>query len=163
MHFFEDLRVGETSDLGSYTFTADEIIAFASKYDRQDFHLDPELARSSPFGGLIASGWHTAAVFMKLLVAHLKAVDADMRRAGKPVARLGPSPGFESLKWIRPVHAGDTISYRTTVCGKREAKSRRNWGLVFFDNEGFNQRGEAVFSFRGKSFLERKVPAEPVR
>jgi len=156
MHYFEDIRVGVASEIGSHTFIEEEMIRFAEKYDRQDYHLDPERAKAGPFGGLIASGWHTSAVFMRLFVHYLRETAEDLRQAGKPTARLGPSPGFEELKWPRPVHAGDTVTYRTAVASKRELKSRPGWGIVRFQNEGFNQKGELVFSFYGKTLVERK-------
>lgn len=155
MHFFEDLRIGTVSELGSHTFQAEEIIRFAEKYDRQIFHLDAEAAKETSFGALVASGWHTAATFMKLFIDYTNRLSAEMRAAGKPVARLGPSPGFENLKWIKPVFVGDTISYTTAIVDKRELKSRPGWGLVTFTNEARNQHGDLVMSFRGKSFLER--------
>lgn len=156
MHYFEDIRVGVVAEIGSHTFTQEEMIDFAEKYDRQDYHLDPEAAKNGPFGGLIASGWLTASVFMGLFVRHLHETAEDIRKAGKPVGRMGPSPGFEELKWPRPVYAGDTVSYRTTVASKRELRSRPGWGIVRFRNEGFNQKGELVFSFHGKTFVERR-------
>ncbi len=91
------------------------------------------------------SGWHTAAIWMKLMVAHRRRVEAGMG-AGAP--RLGPSPGFRNLKWLKPVFAGDTVTYSSTVIDKRASASRPGWGLVFHRNEGVNQKGEPVFFLR---------------
>ena len=156
MPFLDDVRIGDVRELGAHTFAADEIIRFAQRFDPQDFHLDPEAAKRSHFGGLIASGWHTAGIWMKLMVRDIAgASEAALARGERP-ARLGPSPGFRDLKWLRPVYAGDTIAYRATVLDKRASASRPGWGLLFHHNTGVNQRGEEVFSFRGAVFWERK-------
>ncbi len=149
---FDALEVGARTELGSFTFAAPDIIAFAAAFDPQRFHLDEAAAKASLFGGLCASGWHTAAIWMKLMVAHRRRVEAGMG-AGAP--RLGPSPGFRNLKWLKPVFAGDTVAYSSTVIDKRASASRPGWGLVFHRNEGVNQKGEPVFSFDGCVFWER--------
>lgn len=154
--YLEDLIVGETDVLGSYTFTAEDIVAFARKYDPQRFHVDAEAAKSSLFGALCASGWHTASIWMKLMVAHRDRIREWARAHGARPARLGPSPGFTNLKWLKPVYAGDTITYRSTVTGKRNSDSRPGWGLVSHHNTAFNQNGEEVFSFEGVVFWERR-------
>ncbi len=155
--YLEDLVVGETDELGSYAFAADDIVGFARQFDPQRFHVDPVAAKDSLFGDLCASGWHTAAVWMKLLAAHRERVRAWARDHGQVPARLGPSPGFTNLKWLKPVYAGDTITYRTTVTSERASASRPGWGLVFHHNTGTNQHGEEVFSFDGMVFWERRV------
>jgi acyl dehydratase len=154
--FYEDVRVGDVHEFGSHTFTADAIRAFARRYDPQPFHLDEAAAKASLFGGLCASGWHTAAVWMKLMVAHGQRVAAERKARGVDVAKPGPSPGFKELRWLKPVFAGDTISYRSRVTGKRELNSKPQWGMVFSDNEGTNQKGELVFSFKGQVLVERR-------
>ncbi|MEO9527043.1 MaoC family dehydratase [Roseibium sp.] len=154
--FFDDIEVGDTLDLGAHTFTREEIIRFAEKYDPQAFHLSEEGAARTHFGRLCASGWHTAAVFMKLWVAACKTLDDAERAAGRTPARLGPSPGFEDLKWIKPVYAGDTLRYRHVVTGKTESRSRPEWGLVHFDMSAVNQDGRLAFSFKGTVFVERR-------
>jgi len=148
--YLEEMEAGQTFELGSHHFTREAIIAFARTYDPQPFHLDEEAARKGPFGVLSASGWHTAAAWMKCYVAANQAAEARMRGEGREPGLLGPSPGFNNLRWLKPVTPGDTISYRATVTGKRELRSRPGWGLVFSQNEGFNQKGELVFSFDGK-------------
>src|SRR5690606_33309275 len=145
---------GETSELGSYTFTSDAIIRFARRFDPQPFHVDPEAAKESLFGGLCASGWHTASIWMRLMSDHRDRIRDAARTHGERGARLGPSPGFTDLKWLKPVYPGDTITYRSTFTGKRISASRPGWGLVFHHNAGVNQRGEEVFSFNGAVFWE---------
>ncbi|KRE02211.1 dehydratase [Bosea sp. Root381] len=152
--FFDDIEVGSSFELGSSTFTADEIVAFARSFDPQPFHLDDEAARSSLFGRLAASGWHTAAVWMATMVTHRRRELAAFGPGAAP--RLGPSPGFKNLKWSKPVFAGDRITYRSTVTDKRASASRPQWGLFFHHNTGVNQNGEEVFSFDGCVFVERK-------
>jgi acyl dehydratase len=154
--YLDDLVSGEVVDLGAYTFSAEEIIRFAKAFDPQSFHVDPEAAKDSLFGALCASGWHTAAIWMKLLAAHREQVRADALRRGERPARLGPSPGFKNLKWLKPVYAGDTITYRTTLVNKRASASRQGWGLAFHRNTAMNQHGQEVFSFDGAVFWERR-------
>jgi acyl dehydratase len=148
------ISVGDTHDYGSHTFTAAEIKAFATAFDPQLFHMDEEAGKNSQFGGLVASGWHTAAVMMKLRVAYMtRAVEAALRR-GEPPLRFGPSPGFDDLKWLKPVYAGDTITYTDRVVAKRETRSRPGWAIVSMETTGTNQKGEIVFSVVGHVFAE---------
>ncbi|MBN8181595.1 MaoC family dehydratase [Roseibium aggregatum] len=154
--FFEDIEVGDTLDLGEHTFTREDIVRFAEKYDPQAFHLSEEAAAQTHFGRLCASGWHTAAVFMKLWVARHKALQEEALAAGQTPANIGPSPGFEDLKWIRPVFVGDTLRYRRVVTGKTESRTRPDWGLVHSDMQALNQDGTLVFSFKGTVFVERR-------
>lgn len=156
MTHFEDFKVGDVTELGSYTFSAEEIVRFAGAYDPQPFHLSDEGARASHFGRLCASGWHTAAVWMKLMVAFQKRHAARLIAEGLPLGRLGPSPGFDDMRWLKPVYAGDTISYSARVTGLAESRSRPEWGLMTMINEGVNQDGDVVFSFVGHVFVERR-------
>ena len=153
--FFEDLVVGTRLDLGQHTFTRDEILAFARQYDPQPFHLDDAAAALSPLGGLAASGWHTAVIWMKLYVVHRQAVAAALAARGEAAARPGPSPGFQNLEWRKPVLAGHTIRYASTITGKRTT-SKPAWGLVFHNNIGINQDDEVVIAFDGAVFWERR-------
>ena len=155
MPWFEDMVIGSRQELGSHTFTEAEIIRFASKFDPQYFHVDPAAAAASPYGGLIASGWHTASTWMKLMVALIQARTDQLDEQGrKPAA--GPSPGFLELKWPNPVRPGDTVSYSTTLIEKIELRSRPEWGLIRSRNEGVNQRGELVLSFVGQALVQRR-------
>lgn len=157
--FFDDLRVGTRRDLGSYAFTAENVKAFAQQFDPQAFHLDEEAGRHSLFGGLAASGWHIGAACMKCLVADTQRRAAEAQARGEIVAVWGPSPGFRELRWIRPVLAGDTVSYFNTVEALRPSASRPQWGLVSARTSGINQRGESVYSFLATGFAPRR-PAE---
>ena len=156
MKFFEDIKVGDRAEVGRHTFTADEIKKFATKFDPQPFHLDEAAARKSIFGALCASGWHTASVWMRLMVEHNKREDAAQRARGEPVAALGPSPGFRELKWLKPVYVGDTITYSTEIVETRASNSRPGWGLMSFRNTGVNQNNEPVISFISVAFVERR-------
>lgn len=150
--YFEDLEIGDRQVLGSHTFTAEEIKTFAAAYDPQDFHLDEEAGKRSHFGGLCASGWHTGAMWMAQMIEYRKRVAAQAQAAGVPVPQLGPSPGFRDLRWLKPVYAGDTITYSSALTAKRPTASRPGWGLVMHHNEGVNQHGDVVFSFEGSVF-----------
>lgn len=152
--FFDELVIGETYELGSLVFTPEEIVAFARSFDPQPFHMDEGAARKSSFGSLCASGWHTAAGWMAAMVSHRRRQEAALASAAVP--RLGPSPGFKNLRWLKPVYAGDRITYHSTVADKRPSLSRPDWGLFFHHNTGVNQNGETVFSFDGCVFIERK-------
>ena len=156
MKFFEDIKVGDRAEVGRHTFTADEIKKFATKFDPQPFHLDEAAAAKSNFGALCASGWHTASVWMGLMVEHNKREDAAQRARGEPVAALGPSPGFRELKWLKPVYVGDTITYATEIVETRASNSRPGWGLMSFKNTGVNQNNEPVISFISVAFVERR-------
>jgi acyl dehydratase len=156
MKFFEDIEIGERAELGSHIFTAEDIKRFARQYDPQPFHLDEDAAARSHFGGLCASGWHTAATWMRLMVEHQVRDDAARRQRGEAVAELGPSPGFRELKWLKPVYAGDTVSYATEIVDKRASNSRPGWGLMSIRNTGVNQDGELVISFISVAFVQRR-------
>jgi acyl dehydratase len=156
MRFFEDIEIGAQREFGSFTFTADDIKKFATQFDPQRFHLDEEEGRKSLFGGLAASGWHVAAVCMKLLVADGKRLTAEAVGRGEKVAVWGPSPGFRELRWIRPVLAGDTIRFSNQVETKRTSEKRPEWGILQARNTGTNQRGEVVFSFLATAFVPRR-------
>jgi acyl dehydratase len=156
MHFFEELEIGARRELGSFTFTAEAIKKFAAQFDPQRFHLDEEEGRKSLFGGLAASGWHVGSVCMKLLVANGQRQIQEAIARGEKVAVWGPSPGFRDLRWLKPVLAGDTISYATEVASKRASEKRPEWGIVEARNTGTNQRGELAFSLLATAFVPRR-------
>jgi acyl dehydratase len=156
MRFFEDIEIGQHRELGSFTFTAEAIKKFAAQFDPQRFHLDEEAGRRSLFGGLAASGWHVGSVCMKLLVADGQRQAREAAARGEEVAIWGPSPGFRDLRWIKPVLAGDTISFSSTVESRRESSSRPDWGILQARNTGANQRGEQVFSLLATAFVPRR-------
>ncbi len=156
MRFFEDVQVGQRRELGSFTFTADDIKRFARQFDPQRFHLDEEEGRKSLFGGLAASGWHVGSVCMKLIVADNQRLLETARARGEAVAIGGPSPGFRDLRWLRPVLAGDTIRFSSEIESLRASASRPEWGILQARNTGTNQRGEVVFSLLASAFVPRR-------
>ncbi len=146
--FYQLVQPGMTQETGSYTFEAEEIIDFASQFDPQAFHLSQEGAEQSHFGALCASGWHTIAVWMRINVLHGY---SGLRKAAGyegPPLELGPSPGVRNIKWPHPVFAGDTITFHSTVTGKRPGKTK-GWGMMTSRSEGFNQDGVQVLSLEG--------------
>jgi len=159
MRYFDDINVGDRIALGDHVFTAQNIKAFAAQYDPQAFHMDEAAAAKSHFGALCASGWHTVAAWMNLRVQFGRREDAERSARGEAIAKLGPSPGFRDLKWLKPVYVGDTITYASEVVEKRVTKSRSGWGIVFARNTGTNQKGELVLSFIGSGFVERRPGA----
>ncbi len=144
--WWEDFAAGATVELGSHTFGAEEIIAFARQFDPQPMHTDPEAARASAFGGLVASGWHTCAIAMRLICE---------RYVNRTVS-LG-SPGLDSLRWLQPVRPGDTIAYRMTVLETRASHSRPRMGLVKSRFEAFNQNGERVLAMESWGMFGRRA------
>jgi acyl dehydratase len=162
-NYFEDQIIGRRTELGRHTFTAADIKAFAHKFDPQPFHVDEEAAKNSLFGGLCASGWHTAAEFIGHMIRARQKEEEIFKAAFKPggaetIAMWGPSPGFKNLKWPKPVMAGDTIRFRVTNTGKVDLKSRPERGMLLFLNEGFNQKDELVFQVTGQILVPRRVP-----
>jgi acyl dehydratase len=145
MRHWEDFQVGEVTEVGPVTVTQEEIVEFALRFDPQPFHLDPEAARDSPFGGLIASGWHTTALFMGMFV---RAVLLDS-------AALG-SPGVEEIRWTAPVRPGDTLTGRSTVVDVQPSSKDPRRGTVITDNEVFNQGGVPVMHLKARSFFARR-------
>jgi acyl dehydratase len=156
--FFEDREIGETFDLGSHSFSKEAIIAFARAWDPQPFHLDESAAKASLFGALAASGWHTAACYIRSLVAARQRASAAAAAQGVALAAYGPSPGFKNLGWPRPVFAGDTVEYRARLVDKIDLKSRPNRGLLILNSQGRNQRGEMVFAITSQILCERRQP-----
>lgn len=140
-------RIGETVELGSHTFTAEEIKAFASKYDPQRFHVDEEAAEHSVFGRLCASGWHTCAIWMRLNLEHREDLEGRGWTGDGPRPAFGPSPGFSNLKWLKPVYAGDRITYTRRATGHRALATRPGWRMMTIVAEAFNGAGEKVLQF----------------
>ena len=131
--YWEDFKVGETVVMGSHTFTESEIIEFARQFDPQPFHVDPEAAKQSAFGGLIASGWHTCAVCMRL----------NCETYINRTRSLG-SPGLDNIRWLKPVRPGDTLSLRVKVLEVTPSRSKPDRGSARFEYELRNHRGEEV-------------------
>jgi len=137
-------RLGEVVDIGSYTFTPEAIKTFARKYDPQPFHVDEEAAKRSVLGGLCASGWHTAAAWMRCNIATPLGVAWE---GEGPAPEFGPSPGFTNLKWLKPVHAGETVRYTRTWLDHRALAKREGWRLLSMRAEGFDSTGDKVIEF----------------
>ena len=161
MRFYEDLRVGDRAELGSHLFTAEDIKIFARQFDPQAFHVDEELGARSHFGALVASGWHTASMWMRKLIDYRKREAEAMQARGERIPQLGPSPGFRDLRWYKPVFVGDTISYTVEVIEMRISQSRPDRGIVSMFGIGENQHGARVISFESMTFVERRDPTPP--
>jgi acyl dehydratase len=142
MRYFEDFHVGDAFDFGSYRVTEEEIIAFARQYDPQAIHLDPERAKDSNFEGLIASGWHSTGIWMRLLVDGLI----------KETASMG-SPGVKEIRWLKPVRPGDDLRVHFMITECTPSKSRRNMGILQSKSELINQLHETVMSIVGTHFI----------
>lgn len=136
MKYFEDVEVGLKLSFGQYQVTREEVVDFASRYDPQPFHLSDEAAAKTHFGRLSASGWHTSAMMMAMLVENMK----DAQQAG-----LG-SPGLDELRWLKPVYPGDTLRCESEVLDKRPSGSRPEMGSFRSRTTVFNQHGEPVMT-----------------
>ena len=143
--WFEDIVIDEVFPLGSHDFTEEEIIRFGRLYDPQYFHVDPDAAKFSHFGGLVASGWHTVTVGHRRMVDALFAEEDRLRALGQEPGVSGPSPGVNKMEFKVPVRPGDTITYMLVVTSKRLSNSLPGWGLLINAIEGVNQRGEIVY------------------
>lgn len=141
---YADAVVGEVQTAGSYTVTANEIVEFAEQYDPQPFHVDPDAAAESPFGSLIASGWHTGAITMRLLVTGIFG----------PEGSLG-SPGVESLRWPNPLLPGETVSIETEVTDKRPLESDPKRGLLETHTRTHTEEDKTVMEMDSIVFVER--------
>jgi acyl dehydratase len=145
--WFEDVPIGRVLEYGSYTVTEQEIVEFAQQFDPQPFHIDAEAAKQSPYGGLIASGWHTCALWMKMSVPVM---------IGENNKAAVGSPGALELRWIKPVRPGDTLRCRSTVIEKVDLRSRPDRGIIRSRNEVFNQKDELVMSLIGQALTLRR-------
>ena len=134
--------------------------AFAARFDPQPFHVDEAAAQQSHFGALCASGWHTAAIWMRLMVDHRRRMIEAVQARGEPVARIGPALGVRDLKWLKPVYVGDSIDYASEVVETRVSNSRPGFGLMTIRGTGANQNGDTVISFLSTTFIERR-PEQP--
>ena len=145
---FEDFPVGEIVEFGDRLVTEEEIIAFAREWDPQPFHLDAEAAKDSQIGELIASGWHTGSLLMRMMC------DAYLLRAASEGA-----PGVDEMRWLKPVRPGDRLSVRRATLGARVSRSRPHIGIVEFQFEMMNQADETVLLLKSASFLRRRPEA----
>lgn len=138
--WFEDYAAGEVFEFGQYEVTEQEIIGFARQYDPQPFHVDPEAAKASPYQGLIASGWMTAAVAMRMVCEHFI----------PPQSSMG-SPGVDQLRWLHPVRPGDRLRMRVSILAVQRSRSKPDRGVVTARQEVINQHQQTVMSLDGKS------------
>ena len=143
------LKIGEELEMGSYEFTAGKIIDFATRFDPQFFHVDPERAKDSVLGGHCASGWHVTAAMMKCNVETIRRQAKAVVAAGGTPPKFGPSPGVRNLKWLKPVYAGDTVTYFMRFTGSRPIPNRPGRNIAEMSYQGKNQRGELVFTMDG--------------
>ena len=151
--WLEDIPLGNKIVLGSYRFTEENIVAFAKAYDPQGFHVDADAAKTSPYGGIIASGWHTSAVWMKLMIAHRYALLA----AGQEVTQDNyVSPGVRDLRWLKPVRPGTSLTYTTEPFNKVDWPSRPALGLLQSRNEARDETGELYYSFTSQVLIARR-------
>lgn len=146
MRYWENFTVGETTDVGTVDVTREEIVEFAQRYDPQPFHVDEAAAEDGPYGGLIASGWHTGAMWMRLYV------DAMLGSA----ASMG-SPGLEELRWLAPVRPGDTLHARLTVLEATQSERRPDRGTIRSRGEMVNQDGVTVMSMVSRGHFGRRL------
>ncbi len=145
--YFEDYRVGESFEFGSYAVTESEIIEFATRYDPQPFHVDRRAGEESHFGGLVASGWMTAGALMRMLVDDFIS----------PLSSMG-SPGVDELRWLVPVRPGDRLRARVTILAARRSESKPDRGSLQVLQEALNQNGEIVLSMRGWGIYKLRAP-----
>ncbi len=145
--YFEDYVEGDVHSFGSVDVEEDEIVAFAKRYDPQGLHTDPAAAKAGPFDGIIASGWHTCGLMMRLYVEHYLTHVASLA-----------SPGLDELRWLKPVRPGDRLSVRVTVLKAVASKSRPDRGAVTSFVEVFNQADEAVMSLKVVNIIGRRPP-----
>ncbi|WP_370176980.1 MaoC family dehydratase [Alteriqipengyuania sp.] len=150
MKYYEDLEVGTKASFGNYKVTREEVIEFASKYDPQPFHLDDEAAAKTYFGRLSASGWHTCAMTMRMMVEHF---------TGEKSASLG-SPGIDELSWVKPVYPGDTLRVEAELIEKRQSKSKPHMGFTRTRQTTFNQHGEPVLKMIAKGIIQVRDPSQ---
>ena len=152
MQYYEDLEIGARQSFGRYDVTREEVLEFARKYDPQPFHLDDEAAAKTHFGRLSASGWHTCAMAMAMMVENL----TRNRQAG-----LG-SPGMDNLRWAKPVFPGDTLRVESEVLEKRRSQSRREIGLFKSRSQIFNQHDEVVLEMVSNGMIAVRDPDAPI-
>lgn len=140
--YFEDFVEGEVFEFGDRLISAEEIVAFAREYDPQSFHTDAEAARESSFGGLVASGWMTGSVMMRMMCDHFIS----------PASAMG-SPGLDQLRWLQPVRPGDRLRARVTILGLQRSRSKPDRGVLSLRQEAINQSGEVVMSIESRALM----------
>ncbi|MFN4112379.1 MAG: MaoC family dehydratase [Sphingomonadaceae bacterium] len=152
MLHYEDLVVGSRQSFGAYQVTRKEVMEFAGKYDPQPFHLSDEAAAQTHFGRISASGWHTCSMTMAMMVENMKT---------NAQAGLG-SPGVDSLRWVKPVYPGDTLSVESEILEKRRSQSRRDMGIFKSRSRTFNQNGDIVLEMVSNGLIRVREPDAPI-
>ena len=152
MNYYEDIEIGRSQTFGRYEVTREEVMDFASKYDPQPFHLDDDAAAQTHFGRLSASGWHTCAMTMAMMVENMKTHQQ---------ASLG-SPGIDNLRWKKPVYPGDILTCESEVLEKRRSKSRPDMGLFKSRNVTKNQDGDVVLEMVSNGLIKVRDPDAPI-
>lgn len=147
MRMIDRYAIGERTETGTYHFTRQNILRFATRFDPQRFHVDEEEARHSLFGGLCASGWHTSAAWMRTFLDYWARETARIEATGARAPKLGPSGGFRQLQWLRPVYVDDRITYSVTILASRPLASRPGRIMNTILCEGANQDGATVIRF----------------
>ena len=147
--YFEDFAPGQDIDLGTRTVTEEEIVAFAREYDPQPFHVDRDAAAHSIYGGVIASGWHTCGMMMRMVV------DGLLNRS----ASMG-SPGLDGVRWLAPVRAGDTLNVRYQTVQVKASRSKPDRGVVWSKWVAINQHGQTVCTVEGMGMFGRRPGGE---
>lgn len=143
--YFEDYPEGAVYEFGPIEVDEEELLSFARRFDPQPMHIDPEAAAAGPFGGLIASGWHTLSLMMRLMVDHYVSQVAGLA-----------SPGVDEVRWLRPVRPGDRLTLRATVLEARPSRSKTDRGVIFALMESVNQDGLVVASFKGMNLILKR-------
>lgn len=152
MRYFEDIEIGTVQSFGNYQVTREEVMEFAGKYDPQPFHLDDGAAAQTHFGRLSASGWHTCAMTMSMMVENMKSEKS---------AGLG-SPGVDNLRWVKPVYPGDTLRCESEVLEKRRSHSRREMGIFKVRHRTYNQNDEVVLDMVSNGLIRVRDPDAPI-
>lgn len=149
MRLIELSPPGKKVITGTMLFAAEDIIRFAKQFDPQPFHIDPVAAKNYVFGDLCASGWHTCAGWMKMFLRYWSEETSRLAAEGIEPPKLGPSAGFKKLQWLKPVYAGDSITYSTELVETRRLASRPGTWINLTTNDGVNQHGEVVMRYEG--------------
>ncbi|NQV61129.1 MAG: MaoC family dehydratase [Alphaproteobacteria bacterium] len=153
MTYLEDVVVGQEREFGRYEVTEEEVMAFARRYDNQPFHTDKEAAKDSIYGGLIASGWHTCAMFMRMV--------CDAQAGQNNMAMMG-SPGFDDLKWLLPVRPGDVLSVRSKILSATPSENKPDRGTVRMQNRVLNQNGDVVLEMTNMGRYLRRPAGQSI-
>ncbi len=155
--YFEDLSLGLRYELGTYTFTDENIRSFSSRFAPVPFHSSAEVAEQGLFGSIAAVGFHICCAWMPCFLKTLEQHQTQKLNAGEILPEIGPGAGLKNIRWHIPVHAGDMVSYSAEVTALRDLKSKPAWGLVTAFSEGHNQHGKCVVSFESSMLTAKRA------